>query len=151
MARESEARALARGRRAARRILVQALYQLQVGGHPWQDVHQQFQADPESEGADRAWFRELLMNVAENRDGLDATLTRWSDIPPAQLDPLEHGILWLGLYELTHRLDVPYRVVISEYVELAKRFGATDGHKFVNGVLDRAARELRAVEYGDPA
>ncbi len=148
MGRESEARALSRGRRAARRILVQAVYQLQVGGQPWQDIHQQFQADPESQGADREWFRELLMQVAERRAELDAVLAQSSDIRPERLDPIEHGILWLGLHELAHRPDVPYRVVISEYVELAKRFGATDGHKFVNAVLDRAARSLRAVEYG---
>lgn len=146
MARESEARALARGRRGARRILVQALYQLQVGGQPWQDVHQQFMADPESEGADRSYFREVLMHVAEGREALDALLAQYADIPPAQLDPVEHGILLVGLYELQHRLDVPFRVAISEAVELAKRFGATDGHKFVNGVLDRAARDLRRAE-----
>lgn len=148
MGRESEARALARGRRAARRILVQALYQLQVGGQPWQDVHQQFVADPEAEGADLGYFREVLMHVAERREPLDQSLARYSDIAPDRLDPVEHGLLLLGLYELTHRPDVPYRVAISESVELAKRFGATDGHKYVNGVLDRAARELRAVEYG---
>lgn len=147
MARESEARAVARARRGARRLLVQALYQLQLGGQPWQDVHQQFMADPESEGADREYFREGLKAIAEQRDALDATLERYSDIPPGRLDPLEHGALWLGAWELGHRPDVPFRVAISEAVELTKRFGATDGHKFVNGVLDRAARELRAVEY----
>ncbi len=146
--RESEARALARGRRAARKVLMQALYQLQVGGQPWQDIHQQYMADPESAGSDREYFRELLMNVAGQRDALDARIATYADIPPAQLDPLEHALLWIGLYELVHRLDVPYRVAISEAVELAKRFGATDGHKFVNGVLDRAARDLRGVEYG---
>jgi N utilization substance protein B len=146
--RESEARALARGRRAARKVLMQALYQRQVGGQPWQDIHQQYMADPESEGSDREYFRELLMNVDAQRDALDARLATYSDIPPARLDPLEHALLWIGLYELSHRPDVPYRVAISEAVELAKRFGATDGHKFVNGVLDRAARDLRGVEYG---
>jgi N utilization substance protein B len=146
--RESEARALARERRAARRVLMQALYQLQVGGQPWQDIHQQYMADPESAGSDRAYFRELLMHVAERREALDASLATYADIPPARLDPLEHALLWIGLYELLHRPDVPYRVAISEAVELAKRFGATDGHKFVNGVLDRAARDLRQVEYG---
>jgi N utilization substance protein B len=146
VSRDSAARALARGRRGARRILVQALNQLQVGRQPWQDVHQQFMADPESEGADRAYFREVLMNVAEGRDALDQLLARYSDIPPAQLDPVEHGIVLLGLYELQQRPDVPFRVAISEAVELAKRFGATDGHRFVNAVLDRAARDLRRAE-----
>ncbi len=88
------------------------------------------------------------MQIADSRDALDATLARYSDIEPARLDPIEHGILWMALYELRHRADVPFRVVISEAVELAKRFGATDGHKFVNGVLDRAAAELRPGERG---
>jgi N utilization substance protein B len=146
MARESEARAVARARRAARRLLVQALYQLQLGEQPWQDLCQQYLAEPESEGADAAYFRELLMRISAGREALDAQLARFSDIAPARLDPIEHGILWLALCELGERPDVPFRVAISEAVELAKRFGATDGHKFVNGVLDRAASALRASE-----
>ena len=146
MARESDARLLARSRRAARKLLAQSLYQLQIAGQPWQDIHQQFLADPESEGVDAEFYKELLMNIAGSRVALDELLARYSDIEPARLDPIEHGILWVALYELQHRLDVPFRVAISEAVELAKRFGATDGHKFVNGVLDRAAGELRARE-----
>jgi N utilization substance protein B len=146
MARESDARLLARSRRAARKLLAQSLYQLQIAGQAWQDIYQQFLADPESEGADQEFFKELLMNIAGSRTALDEVLARYSDIEPARLDPIEHGILWVALYELQHRLDVPFRVAISEAVELAKRFGATDGHKFVNGVLDRAAGELRARE-----
>ena len=146
MGRESDARILARSRRVARKLLAQALYQLQLAGQSWQDIHQQFLADPESAGVDAAFFKELLMNIAGGRIALDEVLTRYSDIEPARLDPIEHGILWVALYELQHRPDVPFRVAISEAVELAKRFGATDGHKFVNGVLDRAAGELRAYE-----
>jgi N utilization substance protein B len=146
--RESDARALARSRRAARKLLAQALYQLQIAGQPWQDIYHQYHADPESAGADLEFFKELLMRIAEERDALDATLARYSDIEPHRLDPIEHGVLWVALYELEHRPDVPFRVVISEAVELAKRFGATDGHKFVNGVLDRAAAELRPAERG---
>ena len=148
MAGPSEARERARARRAASKFLVQALYQLQVGGQPWQDVHQQFAAAPEFAAADAAFFKEVLMQVAGECAALDATLGRYADIAPARLDPVEHGILLVGLYELSARPDVPYRVAINEAVELAKRYGATDGHKFVNGVLDRAARELRAAEYG---
>ncbi len=148
MARESEVRALSRARRAARKLLAQALYQLQMAGQPWQDIFHQFVGDPESAGADNEFFKELLRQIADSRAALDATLARFSDIEPARLDPIEHGILWVALYELEHRPDVPFRVVISEAVELAKRFGATDGHKFVNGVLDRAAAELRPGERG---
>jgi len=77
---------------------------------------------------------------------LDTRLQPLIDRPLAQLDPVERAVLWIGMFELLHRPDVPYRVVINESVELAKRFGATDGHKFVNAVLDRAARELRSAE-----
>ena len=146
MARESEARAVARARRAARKLLVQALYQLQIGEQPWQDLCQQYLGDPESAGADAGYFRELLQAISGARPALDATLARFSDIEPARLDPIEHGILWLAVHELESRPDVPFRVAISEAVELAKRFGATDGHKFVNGVLDRAAGALRPHE-----
>ena len=146
MGRVSDARQLARARRAARRLLVQALYQLQIGAQPWQDIHQQYAADPESAGADFDYFRELLMRIAVEREALDALLGGFSDIPPPRLDPIEHGILWMALDELRARPDVPFRVVINEAVELAKRFGATDGHKFVNGVLDRAASALRPDE-----
>jgi transcription antitermination protein NusB len=146
MGREGEVRALARARRAARKLLVQALYQLQMGGEPWQDIYRQYMADPESAGADADYFRELLMKIAAERDALDAILARYSDIAPLRLDPIEHWILWIALVELGERPDVPFRVAISEAVELAKRFGATDGHKFVNGVLDRAAAALRPNE-----
>jgi N utilization substance protein B len=76
------------------------------------------------------------------KDGLSAFLDR----PVEQLDPIETAVLMVGMYELKHRIDVPYRVVINEAVDLTKRFGATDAHKYVNAVLDRAAREIRAAE-----
>ncbi len=146
MPRQSDSRALSRARRGARKVLAQALYQLQIAGSPWQDIYHQYLEDPDSAGADADFFRELLMNIATGRDALDEVLARYSDIAPARLDPIEHGILWMALYELQHRLDVPFRVAISEAVDLAKRFGATDGYKYVNAVLDRAATELRPHE-----
>jgi N utilization substance protein B len=148
VAREGEQRALSRARRGARKLLAQSLYQLQIGGAPWQDLYHQYLEDPDAGGVDADFFRELLMNIAQGREALDETLARYSDITPARLDPIEHGILWVALYELLHRPDVPFRVAISEAVDLAKRFGATDGFKYVNGVLDRAAMELRPDEHG---
>ncbi len=150
MGRESDVRAIARRRRAARKSLAQALYQLQVGGQPWQDVHQQFVADPEFADADPEYFRDALAYIADQRAALDERIVAFSDVDLARLDPVEHGILWLGLYELSVRADVPYRVVINEGVELTKRFGATDGHKYVNAILDRAAAALREAEHGAP-
>jgi N utilization substance protein B len=137
-----------RARSAARRQLVQALYQWQLASQPWQDVYQQFAAQPEFGQADVEYFREALMQIAVGREALDAELAQHAEIAPAQLDPVEHAILFMGLWELMQRPDVPYRVVINESVELAKRFGATDGHKFVNAVLDRASRVHRAPERG---
>ena len=148
MARESDQRTLSRARRAARKLLVQALYQLQISGEPWQDLYQQYLEDPDAAAADAGFFREVLMHVAQSRESLDETLAKYSDIEPPRLDPIEHGILWVALYELLHRPDVPFRVAISEAVDLAKRFGATDGFKYVNGVLDRAAGDLRPHERG---
>jgi N utilization substance protein B len=137
-----------RARSAARRQLLQALYQWQLAAQPWQDVYQQFAAQPEFEHADAAYFRDALMQIAASREQLDEELGRYAEIVPAQLDPVEHAILFLGLWELMQRPDVPYRVVINESVELAKRFGATEGHRFVNAVLDRASRIHRAPERG---
>jgi transcription antitermination protein NusB len=139
-----------RARSMARRLAVQALYQLQLNELPWKDMHKQYAADPEAERADREYFRELLKAISGSRAALDETIARCSEIAPADLDPVEHAVLWLGLYELQHRQQLPFRVVLSEAVQLARQFGATDGHKFVNAVLDRAAKELRPAEYGEP-
>ena len=140
-----------RARSLARRLALQALYQIQINPLPWQDVQVQFAADPEAERVDRDYFRELIEGVAPNRESLDARLTVLCEIPPQELDPIEHAVLWLGLHELQSCPELPYRVALAEAVQLAKQFGATDGHKFVNAVLDRAAKESRPHEYGRPA
>jgi N utilization substance protein B len=140
-----------RARSLARRLALQALYQLQINPRPWSDVQQQFAADPEAQRVDLDYFRELMAAIAPNGAVLDARLAPLSEIPPAELDPVEHAVLWLGLHELEFCPDLPYRVALAEAVQLTKQFGATDGHKFVNAVLDRAARELRPHEYGRPA
>lgn len=137
-----------RARSLARRLAMQALYQLQINPRTWQDTHQQFAESPDAERVDREYFRALVMAIAPDRDALDARLLQWGQIPPAELDPIEHAVLWLGLYELQDHPELPFRVVLAEAVQLAKQFGGTDGHKYVNAVLDRAAREIRADEYG---
>jgi transcription antitermination protein NusB len=139
-----------RARSLARRLALQALYQIQMNPLPWQDVQLQFAADPEAERVDRDYFRALIEGVAPNREALDARLTGLCEIPPHELDPIEHAVLWLGLHELQSCPELPYRVALAEAVQLAKQFGATDGHKFVNAVLDRAAKESRPHEYGRP-
>ena len=137
-----------RARALARRLALQALYQIQINPRPWEDTLAQFAADPEAERVDAAYFKGLIGAIAPNREALDARLAGLCEIPPDRLDPIEHAVLWLGLHELESCPDLPYRVALAEAVQLAKQFGATDGHKFVNAVLDRAARELRPHEYG---
>ena len=140
-----------RARSLSRRLALQALYQLQVNPRPWQDIYNQYAGDEEAERVDAQYFRELFEAIAAKRDSLDEVMKSFSEIAPHELDPIEHAILWLGLHELEAQPELPYRVAISEAVELTKRFGATDGHKFVNAVLDKAARQLRPQEYGQPA
>jgi N utilization substance protein B len=137
-----------RSRSFARRLAVQALYQLQINPRPWEDTHRQFADDPEAERVDRDYFRELFAGIAPNREALDTRLAELGEIPPPELDPIEHAVLWLGLHELESHPELPYRVALDEAVQLAKQFGATDGHKYVNAVLDRAAKALRPEEYG---
>lgn len=125
---------------------MQALYQWQLTGQTAAELRNQYATEEGFGDADGDYFRELLNGVTDSAATLDATLASLVDRPVEQLDPVERAVLLIGLYELGQRPDVPYRVVINEGVELTKRFGATDGHKFVNAVLDRAARSLRAAE-----
>lgn len=141
----------AAARSAARRLLVQALYQRLVGGQAWQELHGQYSTDPLYARADTGYFRTAIEAVCDGATGLDEALRPFSDIQPERLDPVEHAILQLGLWELMAQPDVPYRVVINEAVELAKRYGATDGYRYINAVLDKASRVHRAVERGEVA
>lgn len=137
-----------RSRSFARRLALQALYQLQINPRPWEETHREFAEDPEAERVDREYFRELVAAIAPNTAALDARLAGFGEIPPPDLDPVEHAVLWLGLHELESHPELPYRVALDEAVQLAKQFGATDGHKYVNAVLDRAAKAMRPAEYG---
>jgi N utilization substance protein B len=137
-------------RSRARRRAAQAVYAWQVGGNPMRDVIEEFRHEQDMEVADLDYFEDLLRGVEKHCADLDAGLAPWLDRDMAQVDPLERSILRLAAYELCHRPDVPYRVVLNEAVEVAKRFGAEHGHTYVNGVLDKAAREWRAAETGNP-
>ena len=137
-----------RSRSLARRLAMQALYQWQMTGQSYAELRNQFAADEGYAEVDAEYFQQLLVPIVENHAELDALLAQWLDRPVAQLDPVEHAVLLVGVEELRARLEVPYRVVLNEGVELAKKFGATEGHKFINAVLDRAARSLRAAERG---
>ncbi|HLT89732.1 MAG TPA: transcription antitermination factor NusB [Woeseiaceae bacterium] len=135
-------------RRRARELLVQALYQRQLAGHDRAELLRQFRTRPGYERADTGFFDEALEAIVSQQEALEADVAAFADRPVAQLDPVERGILLLGVYELRHRPEIPFRVVINEAVDLAKRFGAEEGHKFVNAVLDRAAAELRPFDPG---
>jgi N utilization substance protein B len=140
-----------RARGAARRLLVQALYQWQLARQAPAELIAQFAATPDYARIDREYFREAVAAICAEDARIDEDLKLHSDIPPERLDPVEHAILALGLWELMARPEVPYRVVINEGIELAKRFGATDGYRYVNAVLDRASRAHRGTERGEVA
>ena len=147
MSRAAGAREYCGTRSVARKLALQALYRWQLNAGPWQDLVQEFGDAEDMPRADRDYFRTLVEGVCHARESLDERLATLGDRAPHLIDPIEHAVLLLGLYELSAQPEVPYRVAISEAVSLAKRFGATDGHKFVNAVLDRAARELRPHEH----
>lgn len=134
-------------RSVARKLAMQALYRWQLNACPWQDLIQEFREAEDMPKADPEYFREIVEGVWRSHADLDSQLAGMMDRKPQLLDPLEHAVLLIGLYELGSRPEVPFRVAINEAVSLAKRFGATDGHKFVNAVLDRAARALRPNEH----
>ena len=131
-------------RTVARKRALQALDRWQVNACPWQDLVSEFADAEDMARADGEYFRALLEAVVAAREELDAALQPLLDRPPAQLDPIEHAVLLIGAHELRSRPEVPFRVVINEAVTLAKRFGATGGHRYVTGVLDRGARKSRA-------
>ena len=133
-------------RRRSRMLALQGLYEWLLGGGEPAVIDAHMHEQEGFEKCDRAHFDALLHGCIAEAATLDAVLKRHVDRPTAQLSPVEHGVLLIGAYELTHCLDIPYRVVINEAVELAKSFGGTDGHKYVNGVLDKAAADLRPVE-----
>ena len=135
-------------RTRARELLVQALYQKQIAGHECAELLAQFHEQAAYERVDQAFFDEALPDICNSQQSLEQAIDGLIDRPLEQLDPIELSVLLIGVYELQSRIDVPYRVVINEGVNLAKRFGAVDGHKYINACLDAAAQSLRSVETG---
>ena len=133
-------------RTRARELLLQALYQKQIAGHDAVELMQQFREQAAYQRVDQAFFDEALPKICDRQRELEARIDELIDRPLEQLDPVELSILLIGIYELESRVDVPYRVVINEGVNLAKRFGAIDGHKYINACLDIAAQSLRSAE-----
>jgi N utilization substance protein B len=133
-------------RTRARELLVQALYQKQLAGHECAEILEQFHQQAAYNRVDQAFFDEAFPLICKSQDDLESKIDELIDRPIEQLDPIELSVLLIGVFELESRIDVPYRVVINEGVNLAKRFGATDGHKYINACLDNAAQSLRSTE-----
>lgn len=130
-------------RSRARELIVQTLYQRQIAGHDVVELLRQFHDRPDYERVDQSYYDEVLKAICASTESLEQGIDAVADRPLSQLDPVERGILLLGFYELQSMPEVPYKVVINESVNLAKRFGAVGGHKYINALLDRAAKDLR--------
>ncbi len=133
-------------RRRAREVALQGLYEWLISGAEASVVDAHMREQDGFDKCDAVHFDALLHGCIAEAVDIDAVLTRHVDRKTNLLSPIEHGVLMIGVYELRHCIDIPYKVAINEAVELAKSFGGTDGHKYVNGVLDKAAAELRPVE-----
>ena len=140
---ENERRQLAAARRKARHYAVQALYQWAMTGNYLADIEQHFTEEFDFRGADTEYFHEILHGVPADLADIEAAMEPYLDIALEKLGPVERAVLRLAVREFKTRPDVPYRVVLSEAVALAKKFGATDGHKYINALLDKASRERR--------
>ena len=141
--------ALAAQRRKARHFGLQALYQWTLSGASAADIEAEFRIDNDFQHTDGEYFSAVLKGVVRDVDALEALFSPVLDRRLGELDPIERNLLRLGTFELRDRIDVPYKVVISEAVALAKKFGATDSHRYINGVLDMVARDLRTVDHAE--
>ena len=133
-------------RRKARHYAMQALYQWQMTGYDLALIESQFREDYDFKNVDLAFFQDIVHQAPANMNELEAAFTPYLDRPIEELDPIELSLLRLGTYELLKRIDIPFKVAINEAVSLAKKFGAAEGHKYINGVLDKVAQAARSVE-----
>lgn len=133
-------------RRKARHYAVQALYQWQLAGADLIAIEAEFRTDNDMNKVDGEYFHDILHGIPREKKNLDDKIAPLLDRRLDEMTPVELAIVRLGAFEMIHRMDVPYKVVINEAIELTKKFGATDGHKFINGVLDKLAQRERKVE-----
>lgn len=137
---------VAKGRSNARKKAAQALYQWHMSGNDLAEIEEQFHQEQNMEKVDTDYFHVLLHQVPAEITSLDELISKYSDRTEDEMDPIEQSILRLSSYELKNRIDVPYKVVISEAITLAKTFGSDKSHAFVNSILDKLAKDLRKVE-----
>ena len=133
-------------RRKARELALQAVYSWQMTANPVEQIELSIATSNNMDKVDTGYFQELLRAVVKDSKSLDESIRPYLGRLPEELDIVEKAVLRLATYELTQRIDVPYKVVINEAIELAKSFGAEESHKFVNGVLDKAVKTLRKHE-----
>ena len=146
-AKKAARRTLAKSQRRRSRVLaLQGLYEWLLSGGDAESIGAHMREHDGFDKCDSAHFDALLNGCISEAADLDAALARHVDRKTTELSPVEHGVLLIGVYELKHCIDIPYKVAINEAVELAKSFGGTDGHKYVNGVLDKSAADLRPIE-----
>ena len=143
----SQPNALAAQRRKARHFGLQALYQWTLSGASATEIEAEFRVDNDFQHTDGEYFSAVLKGVVGDVEALEALFEPSLDRRLDELDPIERNLLRLGTFELRDRIDVPYKVVINEAVSLAKKFGATESHRYINGVLDKVAKELRTAEF----
>lgn len=136
-----------RARSQARRLVLQGLYQWQLTAAPAREISAQLLDDQNTRNTDTEYFEALLDTAIVDCQELEALFSTHLDRPLAQLDPVERGILLLGTCELQSHPEVPYRVVLNEAVELSKKFGAADGHKYINAVLEKVCAQVRSAEF----
>jgi N utilization substance protein B len=137
---------MSKARSRARRLAMQGLYEWQMSDNAPSTILKTCLAEQNIKNVDTDYLQELLLTIPRKQSQLDSTFQSYLDRPVEEIDPIELAILRLATYELLFRIDVPYRVVINEAIELAKTFGAEAGHKFVNGILDKVATEVRKTE-----
>jgi transcription antitermination protein NusB len=133
----------------ARKAVVQALYQWQMTGQSLIDIERQFEEEERLKGVQKSYFKELFHGIPQCLDSIDEVLGEFVDRPVDVIDPVERAILRMGVYELMHRPEMPYRVVLNESINLAKHFGADGSHRYINGILDKVAHIKRTVEVKD--
>lgn len=138
-------------RSRARQLAVQGLYEWHLSDNKIDDIATQCLDAKRGKNLDEPYFEELIYKVSSMVDVLNELLTPFLSRDIDEIDPVERAILQLGTYELTQKIEIPYKVIINEAIELAKTFGAEQSHKFVNGILDKVAEQNRAVEFKNSA
>lgn len=143
---ENSEKISSKARQHARRYAMQAMYQWHLARPTVEDLLVDFMTQDLFERADKDYFQEVVTGIISQINKIDETLSLYLDRPVTDLNPVELSVLRVAMFELMYRLDIPYRVVLNEAIELAKKYGSVDGRKYVNAVLDNAASQLREVE-----